>query len=110
MAAELKKKISDALAEAIADNPDNEHLQDELLKLGGAHISTIDSFFSSPVRENFEKLGLEPDFKMGDNSTIDIISNSVLNDVILEYMDDFTDDFKLLLEITNCEVERLNRG
>ena len=69
-AAELKKKIADALSDAIAEHPDNKHLQEELLKLGSAHISTIDSFFSAPVKANFEKLGLPASMRLADEAEL----------------------------------------
>ena len=62
-AGELKAKISKALTEAIAEHPDDEALQSQLIKIGNAHISTIDSFFAEPVRLNFEKLGLPANLK-----------------------------------------------
>ena len=48
-ASELKERISAALSEAIAKDPGNRHLQNQLIGLGGAHISTIDAFCREPV-------------------------------------------------------------
>ena len=67
-AGELKAKISKAIGEAISEHPDNIHLQDQLIKIGSAHISTIDSFFTEPVRSNFEKLGLPASMRLADEA------------------------------------------
>ena len=50
-------RISSALSRAIAEHPSDSRLQKQLIMLGNAKISTIDSFFTEPVRANFEKLG-----------------------------------------------------
>lgn len=81
-AAELKKKISDALTKAIAAHPDNIHLQNELLQLGSAHISTIDSFFSSPVRANFEKLGLPASMRLADEAELAPLRDSIFKETL----------------------------
>ncbi len=81
-AAELKKKISDALTEAIAAHPDNKHLQEELLKLGSAHISTIDSFFSAPVKANFEKLGLPASIRLADDAELAPVREAIFKETL----------------------------
>ncbi len=81
-AGELKSKISDALTEAIAAHPDNKHLQEELLKLGSAHISTIDSFFSAPVKANFEKLGLPASIRLADEAELESLRESIFKEML----------------------------
>lgn len=87
-AAELKKKISDALSEAISAHPENARLQDELLKLGSAHISTIDSFLSAPVRENFEKLGLPASMRLADDAELAPIRDSIFKETLDLFFDE----------------------
>ena len=52
-AAELKARIALALTDALAKDPSNRHLSNQLLALGGAQISTIDSFFQKAVSIRF---------------------------------------------------------
>ncbi len=81
-ASELKSRISSAIMDAIAQNPENIHLQNQMLLLGEADICTIDSFLSRPVRENFEKLGLPVSMRIADDAEIAALSHSVLEDVM----------------------------
>ncbi len=81
-AGELKAKISKALGEAIAEHPENIHLQRQLIKLGSAHISTIDSFFSEPIRANFEKLSLPASMRLADDSELAPIRDEILSDTL----------------------------
>lgn len=120
-AGELKEKISKAIGEAIENNPDNEHLQNQLLKLGGAHIKTIDSFFSDPVRANFEKLDLSPSMRTADEAELEPLRMKIMTEVLdayfnacrglegkdiadIEYADDFTDLIGMMSSARNSST------
>ena len=93
-AGELKAKIAKALGEAIAEHPENIHLQRQLIKLGNAHISTIDSFFSEPVRANFEKLGLPASMRLSDDAELSPIREKVMQETLdsfFEHCDSYSD-------------------
>lgn len=84
-AAELRERISDALTKAIAADPGNRHLQNQLISLGGAHISTIDAFYLEPVRTHFAESGLPASFRIADDAEILPISERVIGDLIDEF-------------------------
>ena len=84
-AAELKERISDALTKAIAEDPGNRHLQNQLISLGGAHISTIDAFYLEPVRTHFAESGLPASFRIADDAEILPISERVISELIDEF-------------------------
>lgn len=88
-AGELKAKIANAVSDAIAQNPENMHLQNQLIKLGGANISTIDSFFMEPVRSNFEKLGLPASIRMSDDAELLPIREKLMREVLDEFFDQY---------------------
>lgn len=86
-AAELRAKISAALSKAIAENPGNAHLQRQLIKLGNAHISTIDSFFSEPIRANFEKLSLPASIRLSDEAELSPIRDEAMMNTLNEFFE-----------------------
>ena len=86
-AGELKAKIAKAIGEAIAKHPDNIHLQKQLIRLGNAHISTIDSFFSEPVRANFEKLGLPASMRLSDDAELAPIREKIMQETLNSFFD-----------------------
>ena len=86
-AGELRAKIAKALSEAIAEHPDDPHLQKQMIKLGSAHISTIDSFFSDPVRANFEKLGLPASMRLSDTAELAPLQEEVMKEVLEGFFD-----------------------
>ncbi len=83
--AELKQRISDALAKAIADDPTNRHLQQQYIGLGGAHISTIDSFFYEPVKTHFAECGFPASFRIADDAEILPLCERIMEGLVDEY-------------------------
>ena len=99
-AAELKAKISKTLSAAIAEHPDDDHLQKQLVKLGSANICTIDSFFTTPVRTNFEKLGLPASVRLADDAELDQLRRESMKQAIESFLSgDDSDKAKALSEL-----------
>ena len=107
-AAEMRSRIEKRIYEEIQKNPDDVSLQRQKYLLQNADICTIDSFCIKLVRENFEKCGIEPDFKISDGSQQITTCNTVMSNLIAEYLAEPTDDFNRLLELTNCEYDEKN--
>ncbi len=84
-AAEMKMRISQAIDELIEDNPDNDFYRRQQLLLSCADICTIDSFCSKVVRENFFRLGVSRDFRIGTSAELYELSRKIMSDVIEEY-------------------------
>ncbi len=84
-AAELKGRIASALTEALTESPENKHLSRQLLQLGSAQISTIDSFFQKIVRSNFEQLSLPANFRIADEGEIKTLAFEIMEELIEEY-------------------------
>ncbi len=84
-AAELKSRIATALGEALSQNPGNRRLAGQLLALGSAQISTIDSFFQKIVRNHFEQLELPATFRIADESEILPICTEIMEELIEDF-------------------------
>ena len=67
-AAELRGKIAAKLAEQIAQDPENRHLQQQVQRLYLAKISTVHSFCADLLREYAYRMDLAPDFRVGDEN------------------------------------------
>lgn len=81
-AGELKSRISSALSEEIAKHPENRHLQNQMLLIPSAKICTIDSFFTDPVKSNFDKLGLPAKVRLADSTELEDTRNEIFSSVI----------------------------
>lgn len=107
-AAEMRSRIEKRLFEEIQKNPDDISLQKQKYLLNSADICTIDSFCIKLVRENFEKCGIEPDFKISDGTGQTATYNAVMSGLISECLENPSQDFEHLLELTNCERDEKN--
>lgn len=96
-AEELKTRIFKALGEALAKDPENKRLTAQLIKLGSARISTIDSFYLELIRANFSDLGLSPSFRIADPTELEILSKAIMEDTI-EYCYETDDQFPAFAE------------
>ena len=97
-AGELRHRISSALSAALTLDPTNTHLTRQLMLLGGAHISTIDSFYFDLVRSNFQAAGFPPSFRLADDTELVTLRRDTMNDAI-DAMYEKNKQFSLLSDI-----------
>lgn len=98
---ELKSKISTALGKALAENPNNTHIQEQIIRVGSSDICTIDSFCMKLVKPNFDKLQLDADFRIGEASEIDILEKETMAEIIDELYESENKDKDFLL-VADC--------
>ncbi len=84
-ASELRERIATALSKASAADPGNRHLQRQLIEMGGAHISTIDSFMREPVKAHFAELGMPATTRIADDAELEPLRERIMGEII----DDF---------------------
>ncbi len=99
-ASEMRERISSALSELIKNNPADKNLVNQQMLLPSAKICTIDSFCLDLVKENFQHLSLAPDFKIGDEGELTVLSKEAM-DITMEqlYGSDESGNFKRLSEL-----------
>ena len=79
---ELKARINGALAEVLQKNPENRHVCDQIVRLASADICTIDSFLVKIVRANFERVGINADFRVADEGEREVLCKEAISEVI----------------------------
>ena len=82
-AAELRGRISDAIARRLTAEPQNRALRRQLNLCACAEIGTIHSFCTRIIRENAHLLGLAPDFRVGEERECAFLKERAL-DAVLE--------------------------
>ncbi|MBO7217670.1 MAG: UvrD-helicase domain-containing protein [Clostridia bacterium] len=97
-AAELKLRIEKELGKALDSDPYNTLLQKQKILLGNAKICTIDSFCINFIRDNFEKAGIDPSFKMADNADIRMLLSASVSKLL---NDEFNSGNKEFLDLLN---------
>lgn len=81
-ASEMRQRIEKQLDNLISNHPENSYYRHQKILLNNANISTVHSFCLSLVREHFHRLDIAPDFRIGDESEIQLIRNQAAEDVI----------------------------
>lgn len=81
-AAEMRGKIADAIAGALALDPKNTRLRRQLLLVHRAQIETVHAFCLRLAREQFAALGITPDFAVADEAAAAALREEALEEVI----------------------------
>ena len=81
-AGELKQKISRELSRAVRENPGNAHLKRQLYMLPSAKICTIDSYCGEILRENCERVGISPGYRIAETVECELLASSILTGII----------------------------
>ena len=77
-AAQMREKISQAIAARLEDNPASLHLQRQVALVHNAQITTIDSFCLFIIRNNFNDIGLDPSFRVADEGELKLLKKETL--------------------------------
>ncbi len=107
-AAEMRGRIEKRLDEECKNNPEDTGLLLQKHLLASAKICTIDSFCIDFVRENFEKLGISPDFTISDGNALRPINERVLGELLNDYFQGENPIFHELLDIVGSEYDENN--
>ncbi len=114
---EMRQRLAASLEKRIQDDPDNRFLlrQQSLLPL--ADICTMDQFFNSLVKENFQQLGITPDFRIIDSGEAQIFKHESIQEALEYAYENENADFEKLLCVLGCDknddvlaecIEKLN--
>ncbi|MBE6995535.1 MAG: helicase-exonuclease AddAB subunit AddA [Ruminococcaceae bacterium] len=96
-AAELRSKIASELSKLLAENPADQHLKRQLLRVYQADIKTVDSFCAALLRENTHLLvregeshSLTPDFRTLEENEAKLLRQKVLDRTLDGFYEDMT--------------------
>ncbi len=96
-AREMKERIREAITKAAEADPKNSHLALQMTLVHNAQITTIDSFCTSLVRNNFHKIDLEPDFRIADEGEMKLLRQDVLDRVFEALYEEKNEGFLTLV-------------
>mgnify|MGYP000336875270 CR=1 FL=1 len=81
-AAEMRERIAAGITARLEADPGNEHIQKQSALLHNAQITTIDSFSLFLIRNHFNEIGLDPDFRVADEGEIKLLQQEVLEQLL----------------------------
>ena len=98
-AAEMRCRITKSLNELIKKYPNESFYRRQLSLLPNARISTIDAFCSSIVKEHFYELSVNQDFSIFEEAQLQLLEESVINNVVDKYFDADDKEFISLFQL-----------
>lgn len=97
-AAEMKQRISQALAALLEDDPFNPQLIRQSKLLYTASICTIDSFCGDLVKEYFHTLGVSADYRIADKAELELMKTAAMDIAVEAFYNEGGTDFAKLLD------------
>lgn len=97
-AGEMRERIGNALEKALAEDPDNEHLQRQTTLIHTAQITTIDGFCAYVIRNYFHLIGLDPGYRTGEEGELKLLREDVMEELLEDYYARDEEKYKYFIE------------
>lgn len=98
-AAQLRERIRSAVSLCLEEDPENKAAQRQMPLLSSDHIQTIDRFCREVVLDHFDKIGIDPSFRIADDGETKLLMSDVASEVIEEAYSAGEEDF---LDFASC--------
>ncbi len=98
----MRARIMDAIYKYLEENPEDEHMQKQTILMGKSNICTIHSFCLDVIKNNFYEISISPNFRIGDQTEIELLKQEVLEDMFEEkYIEEDQEFLNLINTYTN---------
>ena len=81
-AAEMRERIGAAVEKKLKERPQDEHLWLQAALIPQAQITTIDSFCLSVIRNHYNRLDIDPAFRMGDEGELSLLRGDCMGEML----------------------------
>lgn len=103
-ASSMKERIKKSLEKALENidkrnKKEYKRIKKEIDLVDMARISTIDSFFMNIVKENIDKVDLDPSFSISNEENLKLLKSDVMQELLEEEYEKAEEDFLFLLDI-----------
>ncbi len=90
---EMRERILEAVDARLLKEPDNGHLQMQAAMIPYAQITTIDSFCLSLLREHYNRLDIDPAFRVGEEGELLLLKKDVMQEMLEDYYQEGSREF-----------------
>lgn len=95
-ASEMRERVADRLYKLLPINPE---MHKQIMLLNKASISTLHSFCLKVIRDNFFKLELDPNFRIGDTTECELLKFDALEELLEEIYSNEESEYSELINI-----------
>ena len=96
-ASEMRERVGREIEKALGLNPENTHLQRQLMLLNSADIATIDSFCNKVLKTHSHIVNLDSNFKVVEPSENDILALETVEELFEDLYEENNENFLNLL-------------
>ncbi|MCR5283597.1 MAG: helicase-exonuclease AddAB subunit AddA [Lachnospiraceae bacterium] len=107
-AAQMKQRLQDKIAAYVKAHPGDQIMKYQESLLHNAQITTIDSFCQFLLRSHYHQVGVDPAFRIADQSESVILEDEVLREVLEEAFAEGAEDFLDLAAALNPNARELD--
>jgi ATP-dependent helicase/nuclease subunit A len=100
-ATEMRERIAGAISAALEGNPGSKNIRRQLTLLNKASITTMHSFCLDVIRNNFQSIGIDPGFRIADETEATLMKLEVLNELFEEQYEK-EDENRGFYELLEC--------
>lgn len=101
-ASEMRERIMEAIYKYLDENPEDAHMQKQIILMGKSNICTIHSFCLDVIKNNFFEIDVSPNFRIGDQTEVELLKQEVLEDLFEEkYIKEEEEFLKLINTYTS---------
>ena len=97
-AREMKHRVDQRIQEASAEDPNNEHLKKQRIKIHQAQISTLHSFCLKLIQQHYDVLDVDPNFRTSSEAENILLLEQTIDEVLEQHYDNLNPDFIELTE------------
>lgn len=97
-AREMKHRVDQRIQEASIEEPNNEHLKNQRIKIHQAQISTLHSFCLKLIQQHYDVLDIDPNFRTSNEAENVLLLDQTIDDVLERHYDILDPDFIDLTE------------
>lgn len=107
-ASEMRSRVMEAIYKYLDKNPNDEHMQKQIILMGKSNICTIHSFCLEVIKNNFYEIDISPNFRIGDQTEIDLLKQEVLEDIFESKYESENEEFlRLINTYTNYRGDEI---
>lgn len=97
-AREMKHRVDQRIQQASIDDPSNEHLKNQRIKIHQAQISTLHSFCLKIIQQHYDVIDLDPNFRTITDMENELLLDQSIDEVLETHYEDPAVEFVTLVE------------
>ncbi len=97
-ASEMKERVRERLDELAEQFPENDNIRKQLSLIHSAQITTIDSFCTRVVKEHFEQIDMDPNYRIGDEVELEMMQSDIIQELLEERYEEAEPEFMNLAQ------------